>query len=101
MSENVVNHALPIGTHKSIADLVAEGRSLAEVAAILDMSVIDVLRWYSEMAAVLHVRELPALAKRLRDMEYGKPTVSPWRRDMFTGAAVVPQAPDAPAPLAG
>ncbi|MGU3294678.1 hypothetical protein [Williamsia sp. M5A3_1d] len=101
MSENVVIPALPIGTHKSIADLVAEGHALADVAAILDMSVIDVLRWYSEMAAVLHVRELPALAKRLRDMEYGNATVSPWRRDMFTTAALSSEITDAPAPLAG
>ncbi|MGJ0121134.1 hypothetical protein ACQ7HM_18170 [Williamsia sp. MIQD14] len=101
MSENVVNPALPIGTRKSIADLVAEGRTLAEVAATLDMSVIDVLRWYSEMAAVLHVRELSALAKRLRDMEYGNATVSPWRRDMFTADVITPAAPEAPASLAG
>ncbi|MBJ7290966.1 hypothetical protein [Williamsia sp.] len=84
MSENNTGPARRVGTHKSIADLVAEDHTLAEVAVALDMSVIEVLRWYTEMAALLHVRELPALAKRLRAMEYGASTVAPWSREMFT-----------------
>ena len=84
MSENNTGAATGAGTHKSIADLVAEDHTLAEVAVALDMSVIEVLRWYTEMAAVLHVRELPALAKRLRAMEYGSSAVAPWSREMFT-----------------
>ena len=54
------------------------------MAVALNISVVEVLRWYTEMAALLHVRELPALAKRLRAMEYGSPVVAPWSREMFT-----------------
>ena len=92
MSEYNTGSTRRVGTHKSIADLVAEDHTLVEVAVALDMSVIEVLRWYTEMAALLHVRELPALAKRLRAMEYGSPVVAPWSREMFTvHTGIVPE----------
>ncbi|MGZ8178074.1 hypothetical protein ACXVUM_09085 [Williamsia sp. SKLECPSW1] len=69
--------------HRALADLLARGSSPTQIAAALEVPLVDVEQRIRELQTILRGASLASVRDRLVQMGYGSPRLAPWSAAAF------------------